>query len=228
MDGTLIISETRPKNKGKKTQHSSFMSIKSQMKEIVVKNGVPAEKVMELDRMSLIWNETILQLERQNVPEQKIQKIIQKINVPFMIEERSDHDTSVLISDTIPSLNILKGQDYEMGLVTTASRESYNKLSKNVKYGKFGKYFKHSVTRDECRYIKPNPEPIFRILELYGRKDFIYIGDSDHDAHASKAAGGLFVLIDTRSYNKNMIESLKPDIVISTLSELPSILKKLT
>jgi hypothetical protein len=84
MDGTLIISKNKPKNKGLKTPHLSYMSIKSQMKDIVVKNGVPAKKVMELDRMSLIWNETILQLEQQNVPEQKIQKIIQKINVPFM------------------------------------------------------------------------------------------------------------------------------------------------
>jgi HAD superfamily hydrolase (TIGR01549 family) len=226
MDGTLITSKNNPKKNGKKTPRSSYRSIKSWMKDIVIKNGIPAEKVMGLDRMSLIWNATIFHLKQQNVAEQEVQKIIQKINVHFMIEERSDHDTSVLLPDTIPSLKTLKSQGYEMGLVTTASRQSYNKISRDIKYGQFGNYFKYSVTRDECKYIKPDPEPIYRILELYGREGFIYIGDSDHDAHASKAAGGLFVLINTRGYNKNMIETLKPDKVIRTLIELASTLRR--
>jgi phosphoglycolate phosphatase-like HAD superfamily hydrolase len=114
-----------------------------------------------------------------------------------------------------------------MGVVTTASRESYEWISGHEDYGRFGEYFRHSVTRDDCRYIKPEPEPIHRILSMFNRDDFIYIGDADHDAQACQAAGGRFVLMNTREYDAETMESMSPDAVIENLLELPAALQKL-
>ena len=83
------------------------------------------------------------------------------------------------------------------------------------------------MTRDECRFIKPEPEPIHRILKEFNRDGFIYIGDSDHDAQACKAAGGIFVLINTRGYDMEIIKAMNPDAVIENLTELAETLKKL-
>ena len=227
MDGTLIIQEKPPEYQGTKTHYGPYMSIKAQMKEIVIKYGVPSELVMPLDRMATIWNAARQYLEEHDYTDAEIMVVMTEVNEPFMVEERADHEISVLIPDTMPGLEKLRSLGYEMGLVTTASRESYDRISRGKTYGCFGDYFKHSITRDECRYIKPDPEPIHRILELYNRDDFVYIGDSDHDAYACNAAGGRFVLLDTRHYNQETVDSFSPYAVIERLSELPAVLEKM-
>ncbi|MCW4013493.1 MAG: HAD family hydrolase [Candidatus Bathyarchaeota archaeon] len=224
MDGTLIIQEKPPEYQGTKTHYGPYMSIKAQMKEIVIKHGVPSELVFPLNRMALIWNATRLYLEEHDYTDAEIKAVMTEINEPFMVEERADHEISVLIPDTIPGLEALQKLGYEMGLVTTASRESYDRISSDHAYGCFGDYFKHSITRDESRYIKPDPEPINRILELYNRDEFVYIGDSDHDAYACNAAGGRFVLLNTRCYDIDTVDMFSPYAVIERLSELPEIL----
>jgi len=227
MDGTLIIQGEKPTYTGTNTQYSSYMSIKQQMKQIVVKHGVPAELVLNLNRMAHIWNTTRHYLEDHGYPETQIQTVINEINVLFMEEERADHAVSVLLPGTIDGLESLRRLEYEMGLVTTASRESYDRISTQEEYGCFGEYFKHSITRDDVKYIKPEPEPIHRILKHYNHSDFVYIGDADHDAQASRAAGGKFVLINTREYDSEVLKELSPKAVINRLDELPETLRSL-
>jgi HAD superfamily hydrolase (TIGR01549 family) len=224
MDGTLIIQKKPPEYQGTKTHYGPYMSIKAQMKEIVIKYGVPSELVTPLNRMALIWNATRQYLEEHDYSDAEIMVVMTEINEPFMVEERADHEISVLLPDTISGLETLRLLGYEMGLVTTASRESYDRISQDSAYGCFGDYFKHSITRDECRYIKPDPEPIHRILGLYHREAFVYIGDSDHDAYACNAAGGRFVLLNTRCYDEETVDSFSPYAVIDRLSVLPEIL----
>jgi phosphoglycolate phosphatase-like HAD superfamily hydrolase len=60
---------------------------------------------------------------------------------------------------------------------------------------------------------------------MYNRNDFVYIGDSDHDAYAFIAAGGRFVLINTRRYDEDTIQSFSPFAVIERLSQLLEILE---
>ena len=227
MDGTLILQDEKPSYTGTTTDYHRYVSIKQQMKNIVVQHGVPAELVLDLNRMAHIWNTTRHYLEDNGYSEEQVQEVIDEINVPFMMEERADHEVSVLIPGTIEGLKRLKEDRYQMGLVTTASRESYNRISCSPDYGCFGDYFAISVTRDDCRYIKPEPEPIHRILKHFGQSDFVFIGDADHDAQASRAAGGRFILINTRNYDDETVKEFSPDAVINSLTELPEALKQL-
>jgi len=227
MDGTLIILRHRPKYRGAITHHTPYMSIKAQMKEIAVKHGVPAEEIMGMNRMAHIWNRVRSYLEEAGRSSVEVQAIIDEINVPFMVEERSEHDISELLPDTISGLQTLKSEGYEMGLVTTASRGSYDRLSTSEEYSRFGEFFPRSITRDDCGYVKPDPEPINRMMALCRRDDVVYVGDSDHDAQAAKAAGARFVLINTREYNEATINSFSPDGVIENLSQLPGLLHRL-
>jgi HAD superfamily hydrolase (TIGR01549 family) len=166
-------------------------------------------------------------LENHGYSEKQITAAIDEINVPFMEQEKAEHAVSVLLHGTVEGLDALRCHGYEMGLVTTASRESYDRINKKAEFGCFGEYFNHSVTRDECNYIKPEPEPIHRILKHYNHSNFVYIGDADHDAQASKAAGGRFILINTREYDSKVLDNLSPDAVINTLDELPEVLERL-
>lgn len=62
---------------------------------------------------------------------------------------------------------------------------------------------------------------------LCGRDNVVYVGDSDHDALAAKAAGARFVLINTRDYDEETINSFSTDGVIDNLSQLPELLNNL-
>lgn len=228
MDGTLIILRHRPKYRGTITHHTPFMTIKAQMKEIAVSHGVPPEEIMGMNRMAHIWNRTRSYLEEDGRSPEDVQAIIDEINVPFMVQERSEHDISELLPDTISGLQALKSEGYEMGLVTTASRESYDRLSTSEEFGRFGEFFPRSITRDDCGYIKPDPEPLNRMMALCGREDIVYVGDSDHDALAAKAAGALFVLINTREYDDATVNLFSPDGVIENLSQLLGLLHNLS
>ena len=126
MDGTLIDLEKKPKYTGLENKHKPFLSLKAQMKKIAEENGVPAELVEGLDRMALIWNAVRRYAEDNGLP---VKELMKRINEPFMAHERDDHSISYLMDGTIPGLQELKAQGYEMNLVTTASRWSYDRIS---------------------------------------------------------------------------------------------------
>ena len=221
LDGTLITAN-------KKMNHLNTEIIgspKEEMKKIAAQHGVPPDIINSLNRMAHIWNQTRKYLNENGCPEGKIQTVMAELNGQFMVEERADHKVSALWPDTLETLQILTELGYEMGVVTTASKESYEHISQSSNYGCFGNYFEYAITRSECKYIKPDPEPIKRLLKLYNNPKFVYVGDTDHDAIASMSAGGIFILINTRSHSEEAILAMSPAKVIISLKELPSVLK---
>ena len=227
MDGTLI-KMTDPSRHSQRVRHNvSYGSVKHRMKEIAAAHGVPYEDVASLERMAHIWNAARAYADHNGFPEEDAQALMSSINVPFMEEERADHALSVLIPGTVEALTALREMGYEMALVTTASRWSVERLLGSPEHGSLGRFFKHTVTRDDCRYVKPYPEAIEKALRLHGRDAFVYIGDSDHDAEAAKAAGGVFILVNTRGYDQEHVKRLEPYAVITGLGELPDVLSSL-
>ncbi len=225
MDGTLIDLEKKPKYTGLENKHVPYLSLKDQMKKIATENGVPDELIIDLDRMATIWN-AVRGYAEDHFPE-RADELIQKINQPFMNHERQDHNISFLMPDTINGLQSLKDMGYQMNLITTASRWSYDRISNSDEYGKFGSFFQYSITRDDVKYIKPDPEPLRKMMDLCGKTEAVYVGDSDHDGYSAQAAGCKFVLINTRPYDEETVESLNPDGVIENLTQLPELLSRL-
>lgn len=225
MDGTLIDLERKPKYTGLDNQHKPYLSLKDQMKKIAAEKGVPEEVYTDLNRMATIWN-AVRGYAEEHFPE-RVDNLMKSINQPFMAHEKDDHNRSFLMPDTIPGLQTLKDEGYEMSLVTTASRWSYDRISSSEEYGKFGVFFKYSLTRDEVGYIKPHPEPLLKMLGNYGCETAVYVGDSDHDGYAAEAAGCKFVLINTRGYDPDTVATLNADAVIENLSQLPGVLETL-
>lgn len=227
MDGTLIFLEDKPEYQGFSTNYASYISLRQQMKIVASSHGVPIDEYDGLNRMAHIWNKTRAYAESHGFNEIGIKALMNAINEPFTQQESADHARSVLIPGTIETLVALQNDGYLFGMVTNASRMAYKRISESTEFGRFGKYFLDSITRDDCDFIKPDPEPIHRILELFGRSDFIYIGDSNHDAEATRAARGIFILVNTRGYNDETIKMLAPHAVIHSITELPQILHNL-
>ncbi|MCK4582656.1 HAD family hydrolase [Candidatus Bathyarchaeota archaeon] len=227
MDGTLIKMTDPSRHSQRVLHHASYGSVKQRMKELAADYGVPVEELAELERMAHIWNAARAYADHYGFPDDKTRALMGAINGPFMEEEKADHALSVLIPGTVEALTTLRNLGYEMALVTTASRWSVDRILGATEYGRLGRFFTHTVTRDDCSYVKPCPKAIEKTLRLHGRDDFVYIGDSDHDAEAAKAAGGTFILINTRGYDQEHVKRLEPEAVITGLSELPDVLSSL-
>jgi HAD superfamily hydrolase (TIGR01549 family) len=227
MDGTLIIPKKIAFN-DKVSINTMGLQSRQQMKRVAVSYGVPKNEIDSINRMATVWNYTRRYAEAHSFNNENITSMMTEINELFSRQEELEHSVSFLLPSTIETLEALKRRHYLLGLVTTASRKGFERISQSVEFGCFGRYFTKSVTRDDCHYIKPDPEPINRILQHFGRGDFLYIGDSDHDAEAAKAAGGCFVLINTRPYDEDMIQKIQPDIVIDRLSELPDLVHRIS
>jgi HAD superfamily hydrolase (TIGR01549 family) len=219
MDGTLILErkETRFEN----TTAQCLQQSRQQMRTIAISYGIPSSIIDPLNRMAHIWNGARRYAENNSYSTDKTFRLMTELNEPFSQQEKGEHSKSILLPGTIETLATLHGGEYPLGIVTTASRAGYERISKSKKFGSFGRYFAHSITRDDCDYIKPDPEPIIRILKLFNRSDFIYVGDSDHDAEAAKAAGGRFILVNTKQHNEETLLQINPDRIIDSLRELP-------
>ena len=227
VDGTLITTQNTPFYQGNTTRNDIYVSVKIQMKQVAVSHGVPVDELYGLERMALIWNKARAYAERQSFTRNKITAMMEAINEPFTYDETIDHENIILLPKTLEALEVLYNEGFDLGVVTSSSREEYERISSNSELGMFGKYFQFYITRDDCDYLKPDPEPINRILTLFGRSNFVYVGDTDHDAQATKDANGIFILMNTRGYNSDIIKNMTPHAVIYSLTELPEIMKKL-
>ncbi len=196
------------------------MESRKLMKRIALSYGVPKAEIDPLNRMAHIWNTARRYAESHGFDGEVIDRMMSELDGAFKRQEALEHSNSFLPPGNIEALEDLFHASYLLGVVTTASRSSYERLSGSDEFGSFGRFFTHSVTRDECFYIKPDPEPIIRILNLFGRSDFLYVGDSDHDAEATRSAGGRFILVNTMRFKEDGIKLMKPERVITSLKEL--------
>lgn len=86
---------------------------------------------------------------------------------------------------------LLKSLDGELGLVTSTPASPTNKI---LKHFDLERYFGGVVSGDDVENPKPAPEPIrkaCRILEVDPKRT-IFVGDSETDEKASRAAGCSF------------------------------------
>jgi len=75
-----------------------------------------------------------------------------------------------------------------------------------------GRYFDLVVSSDDVDRPKPFPDPLIKIIEHFKIEAYntLYVGDSELDEIAAKAAGVPFVAYQNRSLSANFhIKSLK-------------------
>ena len=89
----------------------------------------------------------------------------------------------------------LKDAGYKQALVTSRLRQSTNRAL--VHFG-LENHFDAVLTASDTDKFKPDPTPLFIILDSIGRKpeDAMFIGDTVHDIEAGQNAGVFTVLVD--------------------------------
>jgi len=143
----------------------------------------------------------------------------------FMITQ----ENWTLEEDAIPTLELLKENGYNLGIVSNAGDDT--DVQKLAQCFGITKYFDFILTSAACSYRKPHP----RIFELALSnwyclpEEAVMVGDNlDADIRGATEAG-LYCIWISRHADSNMEKQaqVKPDASISTLSELPATLDQL-
>jgi pyrophosphatase PpaX len=123
-------------------------------------------------------------------------------------------------------LRLLNKAGYKNAIVTSRLKTStYRAMDK---YG-LAELFDAILTADDTDKFKPDPEPIYMILDMIGCKidESIFIGDTTQDMEAGKNAGIFTVLVDWSDAlppGKLRDEAPAPDLVIEKLMDIPALL----
>jgi len=120
-------------------------------------------------------------------------------------------------------LRKLKSKGFKLGIITTKYRKPVMDIL--VHFG-ISELFDVVVSGYEVKRHKPAPDIVLEAAKRLGvdPKQCVVVGDSPIDVQAGKRAGCFAIAVASSAYNRRLLESVKPTIVIEELEAIQKIL----
>ena len=134
--------------------------------------------------------------------------------------------------DAIPCLEALREQGYKLAIVSNAGDDADVQLL--VDKNDLRQYFECGLTSAECGIRKPNPRIFDIALERLNisPQDAVMVGDKlGADILGARNAGIYSIWVTRRAdipANRDHEDTIKPDVSINSLQELPALLSSLS
>ncbi len=127
--------------------------------------------------------------------------------------------------DLVGLLEQLKQKGFIMGIVTFVRKP---RLTRRLDTWKLGDYFRCTVSPEQVAEFKPSPQPYLKAIEDFRLKpkECFVVGDEPVDMLGGKRAGTRTIGLPQGFYSRDELEEAGADTIITSLSELPSILSK--
>ncbi len=124
------------------------------------------------------------------------------------------------------TLNRLAAQGHRLAVCTNKIEWLAVRLLKTLK---LDQHFACICGQDTFKVMKPNPEILFGTIKRAGGdpRQAVMIGDSETDIRTARAASVPVIAVDF-GYTEAPIETLHPDLVISSYADLPSAIATVT
>ncbi|MBM7648763.1 pyrophosphatase PpaX [Bacillus ectoiniformans] len=122
------------------------------------------------------------------------------------------------------TIRTLKENNYKLAIVSTKIRET---VIRGLKLTNLDQFFDVIISLDEVTNPKPDPEPLYKALDLLDSRpeEAIMIGDNYHDIDGGKNAGTLTAGVAWSIKGKEFLETFKPDFMLETMPDLLDILE---
>lgn len=127
-------------------------------------------------------------------------------------KELAENEQINLLPGAKELLTKLKNYGIVIILVTTKSRVV---LEQTLLQFKLSELIDYSVSGDEVKNFKPDPEGILKALEMFklSNNDALFIGDTEHDLGAAKNAGVNFIGVNTGVFSSENWQALNVNYV---------------
>lgn len=144
----------------------------------------------------------------------------------YSILDEFELQTSGLVSvfpGTAETLAFLQAKSVKLAVVTNSGRRAATEVLSRASLLEF---FDFVLTRDDVDAMKPNPGGVNQAVSMLSMpKDHIfYVGDSLYDVMAARTAGLKVISVATGNYTAERLKAEGAEIVLKSLSELPSVL----
>lgn len=128
-----------------------------------------------------------------------------------------------LFPSVLGALQLLKNKRCKLVIFTGFSREETVFILERLK---LKDYFDFSITRDDVKKVRPDPEALILSTKKLGYdiNECIYVGDTIADIQMAKNAGMKVVCVKTGIQDNNMLEKEAPDFFVENLQEMVNVL----
>lgn len=135
-------------------------------------------------------------------------------------KERSDQITvkqTVFIGESKKVLQTLKSNDKKIGIVSSRWGQRINDILVNLDARDLVDII---IGTEHVEKYKPNPEGLFKIMDMMDAKNALYIGDSYIDAETAQNAKVDFVGVTTGTTSREKLESYPNVAVLDDIAGL--------
>jgi phosphoglycolate phosphatase len=178
LEDTLVVS-------GYRWSPGLMVDLRRQAREVLIRNGVPANVLGGVVRYTLLRNLSFRWAEENLDPSEsaRLRDAVEAMMKPF------DEDTAEkaeLFPDTLEALSMLTRNGVAMGLVTNTSTAAALRMMDRFDMKGF---FPVVVSRNDVPLLKPDPAMLYKAKEMLGIDVGWMVGDSIFDADAARSIG---------------------------------------
>lgn len=134
------------------------------------------------------------------------------------------HDYVKLFPNVIETIEVLKDNQIQMGIVTAKMRESVNM---GLEITGLDRYFETIVTIDDVTHPKPHPESVIKAMTaLNGEPSTtLMVGDNYHDIQAGQNAGVRTAGVAWSLKGRDFLASYHPTYMLEDMRDLLEIVE---
>jgi phosphoglycolate phosphatase len=131
-----------------------------------------------------------------------------------------------LLPGVVETLTALRGAGLRIGLCTINSEKSVDRILERFHIANL---FDVTVTRNQVRHVKPDPEHLQAALKVLGVKpeETLIVGDSRVDMQSARALGAVAVGLPTGVSSVEQLIAGGADYVVTTVSDVPLLVERL-
>jgi pyrophosphatase PpaX len=131
-----------------------------------------------------------------------------------------------LYPGAVDTLRNLRERSVRIGLVTNNGRKS---TEITLSRYQLNSLFNIVVTRDDCDKMKPDGEPVSKVLAALNVTpgEAVLIGDGVMDIMAARAAGVRSVAVATGPFKIDLLLTAEPDYLLGSINDLPTLIELL-
>lgn len=136
----------------------------------------------------------------------------------YHVHQEAHHDEFIREFPGVEeALQRLRDAGLEMAVVTSKRRVSVDQALES--FPALGRVVDRFVTMEDTTEHKPNPEPLWKGLEILGasRDEAVYVGDSPYDIAAAKAAGISSVGVSWGAFPHESLREAGPDLLFQDM-----------
>ena len=127
-------------------------------------------------------------------------------------------DKIKLIDGVFELLELLREQNMKLAIVTSSTQSMLIAIAK--RFNLLG-WFDSTVTADDVKRGKPDPEPFIKAVEILGLSinDVVAVGDTIYDIISAKGAGIKTIFLRRKTNSFSHVQE-KPELIINSLRDL--------